>query len=253
MDSSRKKAWIIAAISLTVLVGASLLMTRRVARFHEEHPRHVYAFQPIDMREFKFGGKPVILTDDQSDAAHPKLVVTYADDSLTLDAVNRSRWDLPDLKSHEDWLKILRFAPRSGMTTAEFTQNLEKGTDRLVIVTRKQVEGVNPETWGKVWKKNWVFDFYELMPEGGFMHQTLAYPTTRGIAVPKEGELRENTWEFQAALQLMPQAGGVGPTHNFYGDALAAASWTLPLAAFSGLVAAVAIAFGFAPPRRHLA
>ncbi len=99
---------------------------------------------------------------------------------------------------------------------------------------------------------NWVFDFYELKPEGGFpSHEQLRYPTKSGTSKPVEGELHENTWEFQAALLLMPKGGvDVGPTHNFYGDALAAASWTLPLSAFSGLVAVLSFTFAVAANRR---
>jgi hypothetical protein len=98
---------------------------------------------------------------------------------------------------------------------------------------------------------NWAFDFYELMPQGGFYHEHLRYPTKTGAKKPVEGELHENTWEFQAALLLIPKGGAnIGPTRNFYGDALAAANWTLPAAAFSGLTAMLAVAFALAPRRK---
>jgi hypothetical protein len=251
MERSRKIAWITAAASLAVLAGSALLMAQRVARFHHDNPRQIFAFQPIDAREFAYAGRPVAITDDKSDPDHLKLNISYGEDRLELPVSIPSKYELPGLKSHEDWLRVMRFSPHSGLTTEEFQTQLDSGKDRLAIVTRTPVQGVDPRTWGTVWKNNWVFDFYELKPQGGFEHERLNYPTKTGTAKPKEGELRENTWEFQAALLLMPRGGtDVGPTHNFYGDALAAASWTLPLAAFSGLVGVLALAFAVAPRRR---
>jgi hypothetical protein len=252
MARSRLIPWTIAAASLAGLVATSLLMAQRVAEFHEASPRQVYAFSAVDERSFMYSGRPVTLTPDTADPAAPHLVIDYGGDVLRLPVAIPNPYELPGLKSYEDWLRVLRFVPASGMDTAQFQRSLDQGVDRLAIVTRTPVQGVDARTWGSVWKKNWVFDFYELRPEGGFAHQRLKYPTTRGIAKPKEGELRENTWEFQAALKLMPQAGGVGPTHNFYGDALEAADWTLPAAAFCGLAACFAIAFAAAPARRAL-
>jgi hypothetical protein len=252
MEKGRKIAWTVAAVSLTVLVASSLIMAWRVAQFHKEHPVTTFAFMALDSREFTYGRpiKPVKVSDDRSDAANPKVIITYGDETLSLPVAVASRWDLPGLKNYEDWLRVLRFSPRSGLTNEQFQEQLEAGKDRLAVVTRTPAPGVDPNTWGDVWKNNWVFDFYEFQPQGGWIHERLRYPTTSGARKPKEGELQENTWEFQAALLLMPQAGGIGPTRNFYGDALAAASWTLPVAAFSGLAAAMGIAFALAPRRR---
>jgi len=249
-DRSKKIASIVAVASLAMLGTCTYVMIKRVQRFHTENPRTVFAFQPVDQRAFSFAGKQVSLTDDKSNPSDPKLLVNFGGEQLTLDVAIPGRYELPDLKSHQDWLKVVRFMPKSGFTEEQFHEQLNLGKDRLAIVTRTPPEGVDPSTWGSVWKTAWIFDFYELKPAGGFEHKTLRYPTTRGIATPKEGELQENTWEFQAALQLMPNAGKTGPTHNFYGDALAAAGISLPMAAFSGLAAAVGIAFAFAPRKR---
>ena len=249
-DRGRTIARIVAVAGLALLAGSTYLMIKRVQRFHAENPRLIYAFQPVDERTFSFAGRPVTLTDDKSDPQRPRLTVSYGDESITLDVTIPGRYDLPGLKSHEDWLRVLRFLPKTGFSEEEFQRQVDEGKDRLAIVTRTPPEGVDPATWGSVWKKNWVFDFYEFLPAGGFAHERLRYPTTRGIAEPKEGELHENTWQHQAALQIMPNAGKQGPTRNFYGDALAAAGIALPLAAFSGLAAALGIAFAFAPRKR---
>jgi hypothetical protein len=250
MERSRAIAWTIALSGLAVLAASTVVMVQRVRRFHEENPRLIFAFQPVDARRFSFAGRDITLKDDKSDPERPKLIVHYGELELPLDVTIPSRYDLPGLKSHENWLRVLRFAPRSGMTEEEFQAQIDAGKDRLAIVTRTPPAGVDPATWGSVWKKNWVFDFYEFKPDGSIEHQTLRYPTARGLKKPKEGELHENTWEHQAALQLMPNAGQTGPTRNFYGDALAAAGITLPLAAFSGLMAAFGLAFALAPRKR---
>ncbi|HYE62767.1 MAG TPA: hypothetical protein VD997_12295 [Phycisphaerales bacterium] len=250
MDRSRRIAW---AVTITGLVGlgvSSMVMVRRVQQFHKDNPRVLFAFQRIDDREFRAAGKPVTITDDTTDPAKPKLVIDYAGEKLTLDVAIPPRYELPGLKKHEDWLRVLRFAPFSGMTEEQFQQTLKEGKDRLAIVTRTPPAGVDPATWGTVWRKAWVFDFYEFKPEGGFTHETLKYPSASGLKKPREGELQENTWQHQAALQLMPNAGQTGPTRNFYGDALRAAGISLPAAAFSGLAAALGLAFAFAPRKR---
>jgi hypothetical protein len=251
MERGRKIAWTTAAASVAVLAVSVTLMVQRVRRFHQEHPRQVFAFRPLDDREFKFAGKTVVITDDKSDAEHLKVIVAYGEDRLDVPVSVPPRYDLPGLKSHEEWMRVVRFGAASGLSPEQFQESLDAGKDRLAIVTRTPAPGVDPRTWGTAWRSNWVFDFYELVPQGGFFHERLRYPTKSGAAKPVEGELHENTWEFQAALLLIPKEGAdIGPTRNFYGDALAAANWTLPASAFSGLVAALSVAFALAPRRK---
>jgi hypothetical protein len=250
MLKGRPIAWSIALGGLAVLCVCTALMIQRVRDFHRDNPRLIYAFQAVDSRSFSFAGRPITLTDDKSDPAKPRLIVQYGDQQLPLDVTIPGRYDLPALKSHEDWMRVLRFAPRTGLTEEQFQAQVDAGNDRLAIVTRTPPAGADPETWAKVWKKNWVFDFYEFKPDGSIQHQTLRYPTARGLKKPKDGELHENTWEHQAALQIMPNAGQTGPTRNFYGDALAAAGITLPLAAFAGLASFLGFAFAIAPRKR---
>lgn len=251
---------LMAALCFGVMLASGRLMARRIASFHEANKRELYAFRVINNREFSFKGRLVRFEDDRTDPLQPVLVVHYGDaiDRIPISIPpepDSPRWKLPDMLVHEDWLRVLLMAPREGMTYTEWQRKLD--TDeletRLILATRVPRPGSDPETWGSVWKKDWVFDFYELMPDGTFLqHERLKYPTTRGVEEPKAGELRENTWQFQAALQTMPQAGKIGPTHNFFGDAIEAAGWTLPAAAFSGLGGTVASVFAFAPRRRSV-
>ncbi len=240
------------------MVWFGWLMAGRITQFHKDNARDIFAFRKIEAREFSFTGRLVKLEDDRSVLTQPVLVVHYGDATQRISASvppepDSPRWKLPNLLPHEDWLRVLLMAPREGMEFPEWQRKLNKDEldERLILVVRTPRPGSDPATWGNVWKKDWVFDFYELMGDGSIKkHPRLKYPTTSGIAQPKEGELHENTWQFQAALQSMPQAGSIGPPHNFFGNAIAAAGWTLPAAMFSGLLGTVAAVFALAPARR---
>lgn len=241
------------AFSTGALTGWLVLgMARTMGEFHEREPRHIFAFLRVLERSSTFRGREVRFVDDRSIPGTPYLDVHYGDAVQRLRVTIPGNEHLPDLLPHEDWMRVLLFAPMSGVTIDEFRDGVASGTidARMVVVTRTPRAGLDPKTWGAIMKKDWVFDFYELLPEGGFSHERLKYPSRGGVREPREGELRENTWQFQAALQLMPNAGGTGPTHNFFGNALAAAGWRLPASAFSGLVCTVALAFAVGPRRR---
>lgn len=249
---------VVALVCFVVMLASGGLMARRITDFHEHNKREVYAFRRILNREFSFQGRVVRFEDDLTDPAAPMLVVHYGDATTRIPVAippepGSARWRLPDMLAHDDWLRVLLMAPLGGMSYEAWQRGIDDDTleRRLILASRIPRPGSDPATWGSVWKKGWSFDFYELMPDGTIhRHERLKYPTTRGVQEPKPGELHENTWQFQAALQTMPQAGKIGPTHNFFGNAIAAAGWTLPLAAFAGLLGTVASVFAFAPARR---
>lgn len=251
---------LIALTSLVSLLGTGYLLAHRVADFHRENPPSTFGFIPVNDRAFKYAGRDVTitqetvpLTDIQAQGAEQAqamfVTITYGQEVLRLRATIPGQYELPGLQQHRDWLLIARFAELTGRDIRQFDADVKAGIlpDRLAIATRTPRPGSDPRTWGSVWKKDWTFDLYELLPDGTISHERLKYPTARGLTQPRPGELQENTWQFQAALQLMPQAGGVGPTRNFWGDALTAAGWTLPAAAFSGLLFTISIVFAFAP------
>ncbi len=267
MNSSRSVWLAIFAMSLAALAISLTLMTQRIDRFHHDNPREIFAFRELVTDQFTYAQVPVKFeletpTTDHaqqaSDAGSKFLILHFGDkqERIKVEIPNTQapgRDLLPGLKPYEDWLKVFRMARTNGQTPESFLAALDRGevADRLVIVTRIPFPGSDPKTWGSVWKKDWQFDFRELMPFGTIArYERLNYPTARGIKKPRPGELHENTWQFQAALQMMPQAGQIGPTHNFFNNGIAAAGWTLPLGAFSGLLATIAIVFAFAPARR---
>jgi hypothetical protein len=245
---------ILLAVALASGVATVLLAWRMavvVAEFHRQNPREQYAFLPVVERRFEFHGREVSLEDDNTTPETPWLVLRYADQTRRVRVTVPPRHRLPGLLQHEEWLRVALFAPVSGMSVEQFKEGVTAGTiqTRLVVATRNTAAGADPETRGAANKKGWTFDFYELTADGRIEHEHLKYPTTRGVRRPKPGELQENTWQFQAALMLMPQVGGVGPTRNFFGDALSAAGWLTPAAAFAGLICTLSLAFAMAPRR----
>jgi hypothetical protein len=253
MRSARAILLLAALASGAMCVGGAYLIARRAQRFHEENPRQQFAFLPIVERHFSFAGRPVSLLDDPASPESPWIELRYGEASQRIRVSIPPKHRLPGLLRHDQWLRVALFAPVSGITVEQFKEGVADGTiqSRLAVVTRSVAPGTDPLTTGAIDKKGWTFDFYELTPDGAIEHQHLKYPTTRGNKPPKPGELQENTWQFQAALMLMPQVGGVGPTRNFFGDALSAAGWLLPLSAFSGLACTVSLTFAFATGRRR--
>lgn len=253
MRSPRKRLLALAVVCVIATVVIAALMVKRIGEFYREHPPQTYVFMPVDGREFTFAGRPVSLVDADVGTDKESLIVTYGDTVEKLRVTIPGNHKLPGLAPHSDWLRVLRFAKFEGPDIQTLQAKMEAGevADRLAIVTRTPAAGADPNTWGAAWKQDWVFDFYEFKPAGGFEHERLKYPTVSGVRKPIEGELHENTWEFQAALQLMPTTPGVAPAHNFYGDALSAVTWLLPAGAFTGVVGTFALAFALAPAKRR--
>jgi hypothetical protein len=107
------------------------------------------------------------------------------------------------------------------------------GQDQPLVAVVRRPKAEDDRTLGQGWRKQWAFDFHEFTPAGGFTHESFDYPTGRTIDKPKPGQLREGTWQFEAALFVMPPLGKPNP--KFTADALHAMGWTLPAAAFAGL------------------
>jgi hypothetical protein len=253
--TTRARLLLVSLACLAGLIIAAWGLGVRIRAFHAERPRNIFAFQPVDLREFRYAGRPVTLVDDLTNPQTPYLVVSFGEETLRLRVTVPGNYDLPGLLAHTDWLRIVRFAPLTGLDAAEFEARIESGeiTDRLAIVTRTPRAGANPESWGAVWKRDWEFDFYELLPDGTIAHERLGWPTYRAGQQPKPGELRENTWQYQAALQVMPGAGRDGPMYKFSDDAMSRAGWTMPLGAVSGIGLILSLAFAFAPKRTERA
>ncbi|VAX40196.1 hypothetical protein MNBD_PLANCTO03-933 [hydrothermal vent metagenome] len=256
----------IAALSLVLVVVSCIFMARRIVAYNAEQGRITYLQLEIKTPEFLFASRPVALTDLPPDTPNSlgSVHVSYGDESLTLPvSIPPLEYadQFPGLERHSDWLRVVRFAPLTGHNTRELLAAMEAGeeSDRLVLVTKSVRPGVNPETWGRVWRKDWTFDFYEFLPEGGFRHERFAYPSVRSAqqqqqrraeAIAHRGglpQLDTRSWQFQVADLLMPE--GSAPRIIAGDSPLVAAGWTFPAAIFSVFLATVGLLLAFAPER----
>ena len=238
---TRGIALIAALVCLAAFVASVVAMGRRFQQFNAASGRQAFVFAGVDTRAFEFAGRPVSVTDEDK-PGQSAVLIKFGDRELRLlapDSIKPGSAQMPGLVRHAEWLRILRFAPYTGRSREEFLKHLDEGKDRLAIVTRRALTAPDPRT-GQVWARDRVFDFNELKSDGSIDSQTLRYPKTKGDKAPKAGELREGTWEKDAAGFLLPgtppDSLSFGrPTAAFKNDAMQNAGWTLPAAVASGL------------------
>ena len=256
------------AICILSLVAVSALgyhMAQRLDSYNKQQGRELYVFQPITARDFTWYDRQVSLTDDVDPDGADVVVLQYGDDTIRLRSGLRSLPEsVPGLSRHESWLQLLRFAPRRGMTIEELQAAIDAGTadERLAAVVRLQRPGVEQDSFGQIMRGDWRFQFVELLPEGGFREQVLRFPESErafnrrinearraGEAMPERryDELKFGTWQFDAALMVMPKSGPPAP--QFGRGAMDALGWTLPAATILFFVVAISLAMAFAPER----
>jgi hypothetical protein len=272
----RTLPWLIAGVSLIALIVSSVLLAQRVRAYNESSVNSVFAFIEVNNPEFEFFGRPVSLTETEDTEGRHAVLITYGDDELKVAVTVEPRRNLPGFfNRHADWLRMVFFADRSGLSMDEFEarMNRDEIETRLVVVTRTPY-GADPdepglfgleqernESTADVRRDQWRFDFYELEPDGGLtVHQPLRFPESgksllrrqnqaklAGEPIPQRdpGEIVERTWQYGAALKVMPRA----PAITFENQALRAAGWTLPVASGSVLGLVFGVFFAIAPAR----
>lgn len=266
----------VAAVSLVLLVISTTMLAQRVRAYNASAVQSLFAYIEVNNPNFQFGGRPVELSDT-GEEERPMLRIRYGEDELLIPVAVETRQRLPEFFArHSDWLRMVFFADRSGMSMQEFESRIARDEipARLVVVTRTPF-GADPAkdalfgleqdrnlSTADVRRDRWLFDFYELNPDGGFIiHPPLRFPESgssllrrqnqaklRGEPIPERnpGELQERTWQYGAALKVMPRA----PAITFENQALRAAGWTLPAASGSVLGLMFGVFFAVAPPRR---
>jgi len=247
MFASRRVLAGAAGVSLVLLVASVLGMAQRIEVYYRASDHPLYVWVRVGDRSFGYAGRPVTITDERTPEGAEGVRVTYGDATVSAKAtIEPGSAQLPGLKRHEDWMQVLRFAEHGRAALSEVDRGVKTGqiADRLVLVVRTPPPGA-AEAPNEAYRRDWLFDFYEFKPEGGFEHQRLGFPKKR---TPREGEMAEGSWEYYAALTVMPPLWK--PPQRFSNDAMSAAGWTLPLAALAGLgltVSGVALA---APRKR---
>jgi hypothetical protein len=237
-----------AVVSLVLLVLSVLAMARRVDDYYRETDHRLYVFNRVEERQFSYAGRPVTITDERTPAGDESVAVRYGDASLSLKpTIEPGSAQMPGLERHNDWMQALRFVEHGRTSLADVEKGVRLGeiADHLVVVVRTPPPGADQPAPNEAYRKAWLFDFYEFKPEGGFEHQRLGFPKKR---TPAEGEMAEGTWQYYAALMVMPPLWK--PTQKFTGDALQATGWTLPVAALSGLLFTVSGVALLAPRKR---
>ncbi|MEO1009502.1 MAG: hypothetical protein AAFX79_13145 [Planctomycetota bacterium] len=247
------------------LVGVAAEMASRLNDYHDEFGRELYVFQPVIDREFTWAGIPVEITDDMDPDGADVAVLRFGDATERLrSGLSSLPESVPGLRRHEAWLRVLRFVPRRGESIGELQQAISTGAtdERLAIVVRQQRPGVDPESFGEVMRGDWRFRLLELMPDGAIEEETLRFPESErsfnrrvqrarraGDPVPERrgDELKFGTWQFDAALNVMPKSGAPAP--QFGRGAMDALGWTLLAATVLALVGLFSLAWAFAPAR----
>jgi hypothetical protein len=273
MKPAKAIAWTIAGLSAVSLLGSTYTLFERITAFNREHPRTMFYFQPISATTFEFNDIPVSVSEHADEGEHGRLLFEFGDEELALDIAIPKQFEQLNMQtlglaSHNDWLHVLRMIEgEPGKSFDQVFAEVEAAQrpDRLIIVTRtprpqdndgvlKQKGMMDPEFgkdswgWGEVIRKQWVFDFYEFMPDGTFKrHETLRFPSSRYLDEPREGELRQGTWQYSAALYVMPT--GSAPKYNFTEAALVHSGHSLAVAGVSVLFLLGSIAFALAPSR----
>lgn len=262
MKRSRKIAWTVAAVSLVALLASIVDLAVHVHRYHRQSPPTRYYFETLNTREFTFAGHPASITDELNEDGSGHVNVRYGEDELRLRITIPNPYPQPELRSHDNWLRLLLFARAEGIGFRRLREQLRDGEiqERLVLVKRIPPQGWDARTFGQVRRREWRFGFYEFLPEGGFRRQELKYPESerayqrRVDRARREGrdppprdpdELKEGTWQFDAALMVMPS--GAAPGRTFTRDALVSAGWSWPVAGFSFITFMIALGFAVAP------
>jgi hypothetical protein len=261
MWRSRTPLLAVAAVSLALLLMSVWAMGLKIDEFYRKTDHKLYIFKQVDAREFTYAGHPVTIADHREPGGAESVSVRYGDEEITLPAtIQPGSPQLPGLVRHQDWMQILRFVEQGRVTLKEVDRQVKTGilADRLAIVTRTPPPGPERPELGGTFRQDWSFDFYEFKPEGGFAHERREFPGwvrthRKDLTLERQRELAagvelsEGTWEFSAALVVMPPLGRPNP--KFTGDALPALGWTFPVAGFSGLALTLALATFFAPKR----
>lgn len=280
---SRPIALAVSLVSLAVFLGSSLAMVPRIRAYYEgrtdlEKPRR-FAFQIISEPEFTYAGVPVRFAHVPGDTPETDQVrVTYGDAQLLLPDRVPGIAELPDLTRYENWLKVVRFVETTGRSVTETQRLVEAGEvrDRLALAVRIPPPGADEQTWGRVKRSEWRFETHEFLPpeEGvpspestvGFNSESWVTPESQRaylrrveraarnnepIPQRREDELKQGTWQHDAAQLTMPDSRGYAPV--FGADAFEAFGWTFPVAGVSAIVMPIALAFLFAPRREDIA
>jgi hypothetical protein len=264
---SRKTCWLIVAASAAAFAGAMVPMTQRIADFNKTaHFARVHV-EPQVAREFKLAGYPEVkLTDAITPQGASALKLEYAGATHTIPVKPPPVRDLPVLAGYEEWFKVL--AVNNVITDPSGRSVPAPGTEHLFMVARRTPDGFDPKTWGTVRRVEWLFDIYELKPDGAVSMTTYRWPRSersernltnrnageapdpREVALQKLPRLDERSVQYLVAMHVIPKLSV--PEHKFNDTAFSprVLGWTLPVSMLAFLTLTGALVFAIAPRRQ---
>jgi len=265
----RRIAWGLAAVSAVVLVASLASLAGHIARYNERNPPSLHYFLPVTRTQFTYAGREVAISDRLADDGSGALTIRYGQRALELPIgipLSEYQRQLPPIMRHADWFRLLLHREGESFDPDVTARMLDQGQvrGRLIAVVRRVRPGLDPRSYGQVFRGDWIFEFHTFQPDGGWESERRSFPESdralarrqrearrEGEPVPErsEGELAEGTWRFEAAMHVMPQ--GAAPKQSFTRGALVAAGWRWPVAGLSLMALMFSIAVALAPSRKQ--
>lgn len=276
---SERPRWLgVFLLSIIVFAVSAAAMIGRIDSYNQSDTRPAaFAFQQITAPTFTYAGLPVAFEHVPSAVGAGFVRVTFGQSELMMPVRVEGIDELPDLRRYENWMKVLRFFETTGMSVAEAQARLDAGeiADRLAIAVRIPPAGADTATWGTIRRGDWRFELHEFIPpptqstgetpppsfasesfvtpesERSF-NRRVARASQQGEPIPnrRDDELKQGTWQHDAAQLTMPDKRGFTPV--FGADAFEAFGWTFPAAGVAAFGLAVSLAFLLAPRREEV-
>lgn len=253
-------------LAITALAGALFLlavaaMGHKAAAYNREADFDRFRIDPSRARQVEVHGRLVTITDATDEAGDAALRVRYGSIETLVPVKAPPALDLPDLGGYAEWAALLAIRPAQKTGEPVLDEHGNQLPPRFVLVTRNTPPGFDPDSWGSVRRADWRFNFHEFMPDGTIQSRTFRWPRSdrseRGLAnrAARHDELaealaaipplQERTWEYQAALHVIPKLQM--PSYRFRHTALEAAGWTFPVAGFAMLLLLLGLCLVFLP------
>ncbi len=266
MNSPRRIALPVTLISAAAFLASLYPMVTRIRGFNHDAALHNYHAEVLNTRRLRIGSFPeFVLTDVPGDgpraAFESFLRIEYAGHEALARVKRPPVFNMPDLALYDEWVKVLAVND-VGRDDARRQQAIP-GSERLLIVTRLTPDGFDPETWGSVRRDDWVFDFYQLKPDGSIETTRRRWPRRDRAEQQLRAEagnplrdiepLKPRTLEYFAAMHVIPKLNV--PRYKFDDTALSprVLGWTLPVSMLSALAFVGGLIFTLAPRRAQRA
>lgn len=247
---SRRNAAILTLVAGAAFIVSIIPLTLRIRDYNASANLTRFHAEIQNNRQFKLTGfPPVSISDAVDDRGLAAIKLEYGSTVRLLPIKAPPALNVPSLGIYGDWLKVL--AINEVVRDAAGENAVKPGSEHLLIAIRQTPEGFDPNSWGSVRRAEWVFDFYDLKPDGQIELSTYRWPRSdrseeglhnrnlsdnpspREIALEKLPVLKERTLQHFVAMHVIPKLAV--PEHKFTDTALnpRILGWTLPASMLS--------------------